>query len=380
VAVATWLVGKLRGRVEPTPNAIFFCAIMFSAWMGGWGPGILAALLSTLAVKFDDLSQPLRGLTFSANELPRLLFFLGTGMFISWLTGRQRRAEAALQSLNNELENKVMDRTAELRKTNDALKAEMSERQRAEADLRRTEADLAHVTRVTTVGELTASIAHEVNQPLTAIVNNANACLNLLDGGGKSLDEVRAALTEITEDGERAGAIIERIRALVKKSPPRLAPCDFRSVVRNVLALALNESTARGVAVRTELFETLPLIMGDEVQLQQVLLNLAMNGMEAMDDVEKTRRLLVIGARPDERDGKAGLTVDVRDSGAGLKAGDMDKIFEAFYSTKSDGLGMGLAISRSIIESHGGRLWATSNDGQGATFSFWLPTLERAAQ
>ena len=377
VAVATGIVVRLQGSVEPTPNAIFFCAVIFSAWFGGWGPGILAAILSALAVKYYA-TPPFHQLSFSANEYPRFIFFLGTGLFISWLTSRQKQAEKALRNLSNHLDLKVRERTAELRQTNEELQAEMAERKRTEASLRRTEANLAHVSRVTTLGEMTASIAHEVKQPLTAIVNNANACVSLLEKGSEDPGELREALTEIVHDGERAAAVIERIRALVKKSPPRLAPCDLRSVVMNVLALPLPELAPRDIVVTTDLPEALPLVFGDEVQLQQVLLNLVMNGREAMVHTPIERRRLVISARPEPRGGKAGVALSVQDYGPGLKAGESDRIFDAFYTTKNHGLGMGLAISRSIIESHGGYLRAESVEGEGATFSFWL--LESTSQ
>jgi hypothetical protein len=250
------------------------------------------------------------------------------------------------------------------------------ERDRAQQSLRAAEANLAHVTRVTTLGEMSASIAHEVNQPLTAIVNNANACLNLLADGLHNVGEVRAALEEIAQDGERAGDVIERIRGLVKKSPPQMTPCDIRAVVRDVAALALMESTGRGVSVKTQLGQAVLLVRGDVIQLQQVLLNLVMNGMEAMAQVEQPARLLEIGCKGEIRDGKAGVTVEVSDHGVGIKTEDMTKIFDAFYSTKPQGLGMGLAISRSLVESHGGNLWVSANEGPGATFAFWLPAVE----
>ena len=191
------------------------------------------------------------------------------------------------------------------------------------------------------------------------------------------ISEVRAALAEIVQDGQRAAEVIERIRGLVKKSPPKMAPCDLRSVVQDVMALAQMESTARdNVVVKTELQQALPLVRGDAIQLQQILLNLVMNGMEAMAQVERSARILEIRCRTQPRDGTPGLVVEVRDRGVGLKSEELNQIFNAFYSTKSQGLGMGLAICRSLVESHGGRLWAEPNEGPGATFAFWLPALE----
>ena len=247
------------------------------------------------------------------------------------------------------------------------------EREQAEEALRQAQADLAHVSRVTTMGELTASIAHEVNQPLTAVVNNANACLDLLPEGLADFQEVRDALTEIVDDTNRASAVIARIRLLAKKAPFERTVLSLRDVITDVLALARYESASRRVTIRTELPEELPPVLGDRVQLQQVLLNLVVNGMDAMDTVEESKRILIICGRRETQDGTPGALLSVHDSGTGLKPEEMDRLFEAFYTTKPHGMGMGLAISRTIIEAHGGLLWAEPNQGPGATFLFSLP-------
>jgi signal transduction histidine kinase len=264
------------------------------------------------------------------------------------------------------------------------------EREQAEEALRQAQADLAHVSRVTTMGELTASIAHEANQPLTAVVNNANACLSLLDSapkrpgeggpsGAPNLEEVREALGEIIDDAHRAGAVILRVRQLAKRAAVERSLLGLRDIVKDVLALARHESFARGVSIRTELLEYLPPVMGDRVQLQQVLLNLIVNGMDAMNTVEESQRVLTICGRRETRDGKSEALLSVQDAGTGLKPEEMDRLFEAFYTTKPEGMGMGLAISRSIIEAHGGRLWAEPNQGPGTTFLFSLPDAGDAA-
>jgi two-component system sensor kinase FixL len=253
---------------------------------------------------------------------------------------------------------------------------DITERRRTEEALRQAQTNLAHVTRVTTLGELTASIAHEVNQPLTAIVNNANACLGLLSNGSRELDEVREALSEIVDDGDRAGAVIARVRSLVRKSPLEKIPLQLSDVVADVLALASSETAARRATICNEVSAGLPIVSGDRVQLQQVLLNLVINGLEAMSTVEDSRRLLTIRGRAGTQEGKRVTTISVRDTGIGLVAEEMGRLFEAFYTTKPLGMGMGLAISRSIIEAHGGRLWAEPNLGQGATFLFSLPAGE----
>jgi signal transduction histidine kinase len=226
---------------------------------------------------------------------------------------------------------------------------------------------------MTTMGELTASIAHEVNQPLTAVLNNANACLDLLPKGAPNVEEVREALNEIIDDADRAAAVILRVRQLASRTPVERSLLDLRDVVQDVLALARYESAARHITIRTELPKDLPLVPGDRVQLQQVLLNLIVNGMDAMNAAEESKRVLTICACRETRDGMSGALLSVQDSGTGLKPEEMDRLFEAFYTTKPHGMGMGLAISRSIIEAHDGRLWAEPNQGLGATFLFSLP-------
>ncbi len=253
------------------------------------------------------------------------------------------------------------------------ISRDLTEHMLASEALREAHAALAHVTRVTTLGEVTASIAHELNQPLAAIVNNANACLGLLPSGRHDLDDVREALTDMVSDADRASAIIERVRGLAKRSPSEKVPLRLVDVVDDVLALAAAESVARRVAIRTDVAADLPVVLGDRVQLQQVLLNLVVNGMDAMSNVDEPERRLEIRGRPDGEDDTAAAMISVQDSGIGLDTGQMDRLFEAFYTTKPHGMGMGLAISRSIIEGHGGRLWAEPNQGPGATFSFRLP-------
>jgi C4-dicarboxylate-specific signal transduction histidine kinase len=250
---------------------------------------------------------------------------------------------------------------------------DLSDRKCAEEALDRAEAALAHVTRVTTLGELTASIAHEVNQPLAAIVNNASASLSFLSQAPLDVEELRAALEDITSDAERASAVIERVRSMAKRSPSAPAPLRLADVVDDVVALAAAESARRRVEIRTEVAEDLPVVAGDRVQLQQVLLNLVVNAMDAMASVPESERLLEIRARRDVRDGRPAVSVSVRDHGVGLEDTELDRLFDAFYSTKPHGMGMGLAISRSIIEAHHGSLWAEANRGAGATFSFALP-------
>ena len=241
-------------------------------------------------------------------------------------------------------------------------------------DLRTREAELAHATRVMTMGEVAGSIAHEVNQPLGAIINYANACLRILKSGSGDLMGVTTALSAVVKDAERAAAVIARVRALAKKSPPEMAAVEVSEIISDVVALVRRELTECRIELITELYSDLPPILGDRVQLQQVLLNLIMNSIEAMREVGDDQRNLFIGARSHVQEDKRFVLITVRDSGVGLKSGQISRLFETFYTTKADGMGMGLAISRSIIEGHGGRLWAKPNAGQGAIFQFTLPT------
>jgi PAS domain S-box-containing protein len=265
---------------------------------------------------------------------------------------------------------------------------DITERKQVEEGLQKAQAELAHVTRVTSLGELTASIAHEINQPLTAVVNNAGACLRWL--AAQNLEEARRSASLVIADSHRAGEIIGRIRALAKKGPPQKDWLDLNETVGEVIAMARSELRRNRVSLQTKLVNDLPLILGDRIQLQQVILNLLINAVEAMSGVgEGPRELWVSSEKVTEIFGESEedtledkaladaewshVLIAVRDSGPGLDSKGLDRLFDAFYTTKPQGLGMGLAISRSIIEAHRGRLWATANASQGAVFQFTLP-------
>ena len=548
----------LKQSFQSTPNALFFCAIIFSSWRGGFGPGVLASLLSILSVKFY-FTPPYHTLALTSAEVPRFIVFFFAGGFISWLSDQQKRAEAGLRQTRSELEQKVRDRTAALQAINERLQAEIDERKRIESELvrlnralrvrsacnqavtrsgeeselleqvcramvevggyrlawigyaqadahksvqpmsqagqpidyvegvhatwgederglgpagtairtgqpvacnatlsdprflpwreqgrahglrssvalpivaedrtlgavlvyadepeafdaketdllqqathdlahgilllrareeraqaeealERTQAELARVARATTVGELTASIAHEVNQPLAGVVTNAGACLRWLAGAPPNLDEARDALRRIVRDGNRASDVIARIRALLKKGESSRTPLDINQVIQETVKLARGEMLQRRVSFQTELAAGLPLIPADRVQLQQVLLNLITNALDAMSAVRDRPRLLHI--RTDMPEAGA-ARVAVQDAGIGIDPQQAERLFQAFFTTKPNGLGMGLSISRSIVEAHGGRLWAAPNNGPGATFQFTLPVEERGGK
>src|SRR5579864_7455203 len=254
------------------------------------------------------------------------------------------------------------------------LARDITERKRAEEALRQTQTDLAHASRLTTMGELTASLAHEVKQPIAAAVTDANTCLRWLTRDHPDVEEARAAAMRIVKDGSCATDIISRIRLLFKKGTPEWEPVDVNAVVRETIVLLRSEATRYSISLRTELAEDLPQIMGDRVQLQQVIMNLIMNSIDAMKDVDGTRELSIKSQRAENEQ----LLVSVSDTGVGLPPQQADQIFNAFFTTKPHGTGMGLRISRSIVESHGGRLWAADACPRGASFCFTIPTKAQA--
>jgi C4-dicarboxylate-specific signal transduction histidine kinase len=249
-----------------------------------------------------------------------------------------------------------------------AVVVDITDRKRAEAALQQAQADLARLNRVMLLGEMTASIAHEVNQPIAATVTNAHAGLRWLRAQTPDLEEARQALGRIVRDGSRAGEVIDRIRALVKKVPPRRELLDINEAIRDVIALT--EVQQNRVKLQARLADDLALVPADRVQLQQVIMNLLVNAVEAMSSVGDGSRELTIASGEDDSNA---VFVEVQDSGPGIDPAELDRLFQSFYTTKPDGIGMGLAISRSIIEAHGGRLKAAPNQPHGAVFRFTLP-------
>jgi len=318
------------------PASCFLLAVTVSSLFGGLGPGLLSVGLSALAFGFIFLRRTLPPAAEPAVFL-RFVVFLGATLVVTGLIEMKRRVEQS--------------------------------RNRAEMALRQAESDLARVSRVTTMGELTASLAHEVNQPIAAAVTDANTCLRWLNREQPDVEEAREAASRVVKDATRAAEIISRVRLLFKKGAAQRELVDINEIIREMVALMSGDITRNSISVRTELAEDIPQIMGDRVQLQQVLMNLMINGIDAMKEVNGTRRLEIKSQRAENNE----LTVSVADTGVGLPPQHADQIFNAFFTTKLHGTGMGLRISRSIAESHGGRLWAVNNSSQGATFYLALP-------
>ena len=253
--------------------------------------------------------------------------------------------------------------------------ADVTRRKQIEEELRRARSELAHVARVMSLGALTASIAHEVNQPLSGIITNASTCMRMLEADPPNVEGARETVRRTIRDGHRASDVITRLRALFSKKNTATDVVELNQATREVIALTLSELQSNRVILKTELAGDLPLVSGDRIQLQQVILNLLRNASDAMSSVDDRPRQLLIRTEPDADDG---VRLSVQDTGMGFELENMNKLFEAFYTTKKDGMGIGLSVSRSIIASHRGRLWASMNDGPGATFSFSIPCHETA--
>ena len=367
VAVALLITQALQPTVFPTP--LFFAAIVISTWFGGTGPGVFAVLFATVLLDYYFVS-PTRGFSMHPAGLLYLAQFSLPALLSSWFVKKRREAEAALKEARDQLDVKVQQRTAELREANQQLQSEIAERQRAEQAFHKTQADLAHLTRVMTMSELATSIAHEVNQPLAAIVTTGDACARWLALDPPNLGRARESVARIITEGSRASEVVKRIRGLSKKTTFQKSTLHMNELIHEVIALLDAELVKNKVRLKTELDPDLPLVFGDRVQLQQVILNLMVNGIEAMNDVANRARELAIQSQKVD---PGRVQVSVQDCGCGLEPDQVEHLFEAFFTTKPGGIGMGLSISRTIVESHGGRLWATTNPDYGATFQFALP-------
>jgi C4-dicarboxylate-specific signal transduction histidine kinase len=360
VAAAYYVAFLLEAGTGRFSSFPFYAAVVAGAWLGV-GPGLLSVALSSVAAA--DFWTPTRfDIHLAPVDLPSFAAFVVFAlMSLAWSVQR-RRAEHALETT-------VQERTAELVRANAALKAEMTEREATERALRETEAELARTLRLATMAELAATIAHEINQPLAAITANGSACLRSLQREPPLLDNAREAANCIVADGHRAGDIIARIRALFNKEAPRKELLNLNEIIEAVLALSRSASERQGVAIRTRLASPPPLVRADPVQLQQVLVNLVMNALEAMADTPEKARIMTVHSRIAGESAE----VAVEDTGAGLDPGRVADIFDSFYTTKPGGIGVGLAISRSIIDAHGGSMWAMPGTSGGAVVGFKLP-------
>jgi C4-dicarboxylate-specific signal transduction histidine kinase len=319
------------------PVSCFLLAVMVSSLFGGRGPGLLTVGFSALSFNYFFLRRTVSPAVEPAIYL-RFVVFLGAALLVTGLIEIKRRVEES--------------------------------RNHTEVALRQARADLVRVSQVTTMGEFTASLAHEVNQPIAAAVTDANTCLRWLRRDQPDVEEACEAASRVVKDATRAAEIISRIHMLFKKGTLQQELVDVNEVIREMLALLRGEATRYSISVRTNLAGDLRHVMGDRVQLQQVLMNLMINGIEAMRAVDGTRELMITSQRTQNDH----LLVSVSDTGVGLPEQQADQIFDSFFTTKPDGTGMGLRISRSIVESHGGRLWAAGKSPQGASFCFTLPT------
>jgi C4-dicarboxylate-specific signal transduction histidine kinase len=369
VATALGLTMLLQSVVSTAGYLFFYTAVVASAWFGGKWPGGLAVILSTLVVEYFFI-PPVHSFGVNRESLPVFVEFAASAVVISWFSAFRKQAETALAKARDELQMRVEERTAELKQTNTQLLAEMAERKRAEDAYYEAQAELARVTRLSTMGALAASISHEVNQPLAAVVTNADACLMWLSSDPPNLDEVRSAVDSIAQEGTRASEVVRHIRAMFTKAAPERVRVQLNELIREVTDLMQLQAARNEVVLQVELCEDLPAAMGDRIQLQQVMVNLILNGIEATNAVtDRPRRVTIRSGRSQADE----ALVAVQDSGIGIDPKNEKRIFDTFFTTKPQGMGMGLAICHSIIEAHGGRLWASANDDHGATIRFTLP-------
>ena len=313
VGIAVIFTLHLQTFIKHT-SSLFFCSVMLSSWYGGLWPGLFAAFLSYIALDYYFI-PPLYAFGISPEQTPDMIVFVGTALFISWLNGNQKRAKDSLRDARDRLDARVRERTAELEKNNERLKVEIAEREAAEEGVIRARSEIARIARITTVGELAASIAHELNQPLGSIVTSADACLRWLDAQPTNLNEAREAITAIIRDATRASGVLVRIRSLLRREECGRERLDINDIVREVIALSDSELRRNAISVETQLAENLPRVVVDRVLLQQVVLNLVVNAMEAMRSVCDRARVVCIRTREGTSDT---ILVLVEDSGVGV--------------------------------------------------------------
>jgi C4-dicarboxylate-specific signal transduction histidine kinase len=346
VALLTFVCFRFHAGVTVVAVLYLIIVIVLSI-SGAFVPSILISIGAVLCLDYFFTGPIFSLRLYDPVDVVVVIAFLATASTISLLVLQRKRAEDAL-------------RESEQRRRAD----------KAEVALHEARLELEHVARVMTLGELMASISHEINQPLAGVVTNAQASLRWLSQDPPQLEEVRSSIQRIVRDGNRASDIIQRIRALAKKAEPQKTSVDINEVIQEAVLLLQRQVRSQQVEMRTDLAPALPQVIGDRVQLQQVLINLIINGVEAMAPVVDRRRELMVQSR---QDGAAGLVISVRDSGIGIDPKNTEQVFRSFFTTKSRGMGIGLSISRSIISSHGGRLWISPNTDHGVTFHFSLP-------
>jgi C4-dicarboxylate-specific signal transduction histidine kinase len=340
---------------------LFLGAVMGSAWFGGAIAGAISVALSTVVIDFFFV-PPYYSFQVSKVAVPYFLSFVICAAVVGWISAARRRAESQIREARDLLEQRVRERTAELEQSNLEL-------QESEHSLRQLQAQLADVNRVMSMGEVTASIAHEINQPLAAIVANGYACVAWLKSG--NISRAEATAEKIVEDGTRAGSIVAHLRALFQKGEEKRSLESINTIILETVRVLRDETTRRHIPLRTDLAANLPPVRVDRVQIQQALFNLAINGMDAMENTPAAAAELRFTSSLDD---SGGVHVMVTDCGAGISPELQEQIFDAFFTTKPTGLGIGLSISRTIIEAHQGKLWAAARPEGGSVFQFMIPT------
>jgi C4-dicarboxylate-specific signal transduction histidine kinase len=360
------------GLQEPFGNPSWFlfpAAILAATWICGTGPGWFAVCISTFAVQYFFI-PPFRTWLLQPRDIPFFVSFVACEVVANRIVAWRIQTENALREARDQLELRVAERTAALESANSTLRNRMEEQRRTEEALQAVRTELARMARITTVGELAASIAHEVNQPLAAVVANADACVSWLSLQNPDLSEAQTAALRAVEGATRASQVIARIRSLINKGVPQRSDVDLNRIIEETIALTKEQADLSNVSFSLLLDATIPVVAGDRIQLQQVVLNLIVNAIEAMASVQGRERKIKIHSTSEP---SSGICISVQDAGAGISQELLPRLFEPFFTTRAQGIGMGLAISHSIVEAHGGRMWAESKLNEGTTLHFTLP-------